>query len=218
MKTRELALVAALVTATGLPAAPTPPPTGGAPLTATITIRADAPGLPISPVLYGIFFEDINYSADGGLYAEMVQNRSFEYYPLKTVRTDAERALEMKPLFGWETVERAGLKAKADPAILSPLHRANPTYLVLTLSGQSGESGIANRGYAGGMPVTGGARYDFSLYARRLQGEPGPIAVALEAPDGAVLARVELSAAGAEWSKEETSFTVARTEIGRAHV
>src|SRR5215469_11446787 len=46
--------------------------------TATLTVAADKPGHPISPTLYGIFFEDINCSADGGLYAEMVRNRNFE--------------------------------------------------------------------------------------------------------------------------------------------
>src|SRR5215211_3087259 len=45
---------------------------------ATITIHADQPGQAVSPLLYGIFFEEINRAGDGGLYAEMVQNRSFE--------------------------------------------------------------------------------------------------------------------------------------------
>jgi alpha-L-arabinofuranosidase len=62
------------------------------------------------------------------------------------------------------------------------------------------------------MPVTAGASYDFSVYARQLQGEPGPLTVALEAPDGAVLARAGLPAAGAEWSKREVSLTVTRSE------
>ena len=49
---------------------------GAAP--ATLTVAVDKPGHAISPLLYGIFFEDINCSADGGIYAEMVRNRSFE--------------------------------------------------------------------------------------------------------------------------------------------
>ena len=189
-------------------------PAEAAPVPATLTIQADAPGVPLSPVLYGIFFEDINYAADGGLYAEMVQNRSFEYYPLRTPRTDAERAATLAPLYAWEAVERRGLKAKLETAILQPLHRHNPNYAVLTLSGaaQGGEAGLANRGYDGGMPVQGGARYDFSLYARAVQGNPGPLAVALEAPDGTVLARAELAAAGPAWAKQEVALTVARTE------
>src|SRR5512145_2815638 len=45
----------------------------------TITVQVSAPGKPISPDLFGVFFEDLNYAADGGLYAELLQNRSFEY-------------------------------------------------------------------------------------------------------------------------------------------
>lgn len=179
--------------------------------TATITVRTAEAGLPISPVLYGVFFEDINYAADGGLYAEMVQNRSFEYYPLKT-RHSPELAASFNPLFAWETVERAGRKAKLEAAILQPLHRQNPTYAVVTLTGSTGEAGIVNKGYGGGMPVRGGAQYDFSLYVRRMQGEPGALTVALEAPDGSVLGRATLATAGPEWVKQEASLTVARDE------
>lgn len=50
--------------------------------TFTAAIAANEKGKPISPRLFGIFFEDLNYAADGGLYAEMVQNGSFEYSPL----------------------------------------------------------------------------------------------------------------------------------------
>ena len=57
-------------------AAPQPP---AVPMSATVTLEAGQAAKPISPDLVGIFFEDINYSADGGLYAELVQNRSFEY-------------------------------------------------------------------------------------------------------------------------------------------
>ena len=44
-----------------------------------LTVQVDKPGAPIQPTMYGLFFEDINYAADGGLYAEMVKNRSFEF-------------------------------------------------------------------------------------------------------------------------------------------
>jgi alpha-L-arabinofuranosidase len=194
----------------GLTAAPE-----GGPMAATITVEATAPGLPVSPVLYGIFFEDINYAADGGLYAEMVQNRSFEYYPLKAVRFDLERALEMTPLFAWATVERGGRKAKAEAAILEPLHPQNPNYLVLTLSGAGGPegaSGIANQGYDGGMPLQAGATYDFSVHGRTLQGEPGPLTVTLESADGAVLGRAELAAFGRDWTKRTAVLTASRSE------
>ena len=69
---------------------------------ATITVQAGGPGKKISPDLLGIFFEDINYAADGGLYAELVQNHSFEYSP-------ADRR-EWNSLTNRELVERGGGK------------------------------------------------------------------------------------------------------------
>ena len=74
MKTHcfSLGLALVIITGVGLAAPAASPPT------ATITVRAGEPGLPISPVLYGVFFEDINCSADGGIYAELIRNRSFE--------------------------------------------------------------------------------------------------------------------------------------------
>ncbi len=66
----------------------------------TITIQASGPGKPISPDLFGIFFEDLNYAADGGLYAELIQNRSFEYSPTEQPAWN--------PLSFWELQKRGG--------------------------------------------------------------------------------------------------------------
>jgi hypothetical protein len=60
---------------------------------AEIIIRADGPGIPVSPALYGAFFEDINRAGDGGLYAEMLQNRSFEDYPSLLAWTPLENRI-----------------------------------------------------------------------------------------------------------------------------
>jgi alpha-L-arabinofuranosidase len=180
--------------------------------TATITVQAGQPGTPISPVLYGVFYEDINYAADGGLYAEMVQNRSFEYYPIKPSTRDVKELTDQQPLFAWSPVERGGLRAKLESAILAPLHPNNPTYLALTASGSTGEAGVANTGYDGGMPVKAGEIYDFSLYARSLGGETAPLTVALEAPDGTVLAFAEVPAPGATWAKQEATLNCTHDE------
>lgn len=177
---------------------------------AEVTVHLNRPGITISPVLYGVFYEDINYAADGGLYAELVQNRSFEYYPLIDARNP--RAADMRPLYAWQTVERGGMKVKADPAILEPLHPRNPTYAVLTLTGPAGEGGLANLGYEDGIPLRAGATYDVSLYARRTRGEDSPLRVALEAPDGTVLAQAGLRAPGRSWGRQDATLTVARAE------
>jgi alpha-N-arabinofuranosidase len=72
--------------------------------TASVTVQADQPRT-ISPDLFGIFFEDLNYAADGGLYAELIQNRSFEY--------QATEQPTWNNLTAWELVQRSGA---ADPA------------------------------------------------------------------------------------------------------
>jgi alpha-L-arabinofuranosidase len=200
------ALVLALRPAPAAAAAPTPPAHRIA-----ATVAAAHAGTPISPELYGVFFEDINYAADGGLYAELVQNRSFEYYPFKRHGNSKEIA-DLDPLHAWSPVERGGTRARLETAILQPLHRDNPTYLVLTLTGPTGTAGVANTGFDGGISVRTGATYDFSLYARRLQGGSGPLTVALEAPDGSRLAGATLPAPGPEWAHQETVLTVDRTE------
>jgi alpha-L-arabinofuranosidase len=166
-----------------------------------VTIHGDQPGKPVSPLLYGIFFEDINYAADGGLYAELVQNRSFEYYGPK-----------QPSLFAWETVERQGMTCKPKANIAQPMHVNNPTYVTLILTGTSGEAGLANLGYDGGLPLKQGATYDFSIHARRTKGEPAPLRVALEAPDGTVLGRAEVPAPGTAWKKLTATLTPTRDE------
>ena len=65
----------------------------------TLKVDASAPGKPISPDLIGVFFEDLNYAADGGLYAELIQNRSFEYSPTEQS--------SWNPLSFWDLQKRA---------------------------------------------------------------------------------------------------------------
>jgi hypothetical protein len=74
-----------------------------------VSIECDQPGVPLSPHLYGLFFEDINYAADGGLYAELVRNRSFEYHSLEKTH----RGTGYHPLYAWDKVERNGGRATA---------------------------------------------------------------------------------------------------------
>src|SRR6478672_10761657 len=88
----------------------------------SVTIHVDAghPGAEISPQMFGIFFEDINFGADGGLYPELVKNRSFEF---------------SEPLAGWHEVMRfsnKGLdvpKGELDIRTDDPLNQHNPHYL-----------------------------------------------------------------------------------------
>ena len=151
--------------------------------TATLTVTADKPGHAISPTLYGIFFEDINCSADGGLYAEMVRNRSFE-------DSDAPDH--------WQVFR--GQPGAIDLAVESshPVSPGNPHYLKVEVkSAAGGRVGIANSGFWG-MALTKGETYEVSFFARGEDGFAGPLTVSLENGDGRIYAEAKTTLAK-EW-------------------
>ena len=92
-----------------------------------MTVHVDQPGVKISPTLYGIFFEEINRAGEGGLYAEMLQNRSFE---------DDRGDRDQKPtkIPGWSLVESPGAKATISLDSSEPLNPHNPNSLRLEIS------------------------------------------------------------------------------------
>ena len=159
---------------------------------ATVTIQIGKDGKPISPDLFGIFFEDLNWAADGGLYAELVRNGSFEF--------SSEDAHGWNELTGWEFVERAGGKGSVMIQTDSPLNPSNPHYAVLGLQKNEGAAGLRNSGYDG-IVVKAGEKYNFSIFARQLAGPGGELAVRLEAPDGSLLAEAKLPAPASDWQK-----------------
>ena len=116
----------------------------------TITVRADKPGKPISRDLFGVFFEDLNYAADGGLYAELVQNRSFEYSPA------ARR--EWSGLTAWQPVRHGGGRGSVAVEEGTPLHVNNPHYAVLTVESAGAGVGLRNEGFDG-VAVKAGEEY-----------------------------------------------------------
>jgi len=163
-----------------------------------IEIQADQPGISISPQLYGIFFEDINYGADGGLYAELVQNRSFEFHGKDS-------------LFSWSKVEAAGGRVDWSVSDSSPLNPKNPHYLTLKVAQPAGGSGIANEGF-GGISVRAGEKYLFSTQLRVREGLRIPLMVRLEGVDGNVLGQAKLTATGAEWNQLTATLKSSRTD------
>ena len=112
----------------------------------------------ISELLYGIFFEDINFAADGGVYAEKVVNRSFEYGELAS---DDE-------LHGWSQVGTVDYSVAVGDAE-NGLNANNTNYLVINnTSGALG--GVQNKGFLEGMAIEKDVAYDFSVYAKALDG------------------------------------------------
>ncbi len=108
-------------------------------------------GVDVNPDMIGLFFEDINYGADGGLYAELLENRSFDFFP--TMEFD-----DISPLEAWESVNGAQFTSETE----KPMNDINPQYA--HIKGEAG-SGIVNRAYEG-MFLEKGKKYDFSVYVR----------------------------------------------------
>ena len=134
----------------------------------------------ISDLLFGAFFEDINFAADGGLYAEMVVNRSFEYTYLA----------EGDELYRWSSVNGAGLKVDYLPN--HSLNENNPHYLILSNTAE-GTAGVENSGFLDGMSITEGETYNMSFYAKSKKGYEGNFYINL-AVNGTVVASSTVSA------------------------
>ena len=161
-----------------------------------MVIQADQIGAQIQPTMYGLFFEDINYGADGGLYAELVKNRSFEF---------------PQNLMGWITF--GNVKLMDD----GPFER-NPHYVRLGNSGHGHKhTGLENEGFFG-IGVKEGAEYRFSVWAR---GEKQRIRVELiknnTMAENQVFAARDLEIDSKEWKKYEITLRSPLTEP-KAHL
>ena len=152
-----------------------------------LNIDADDEIKDISDLLFGIFFEDINFAADGGLYAEKVANRSFEFTQLA----------EGDELYGYSSVNGAGLNVQKDSN--DGLNKNNKNYLVVT-NEKDELAGVANRGYLDGISVEENAVYNFSVYAKSLNGYAGKIIARIVCGDE-ILAENSIPSINSEWSK-----------------
>ena len=148
-------------------------------------LRVDRPGAEIQPTMYGIFIEDINFAADGGLYAELVKNRSFEF---------------PDHLQGWKAAGRFELMDDG------PFDR-NPHYLRLVWPGHPHKhTALENDGFFG-IGVKAGADYRFSVWARVPDGRPGSLEVQLmdrsSMAEDQAFASARITVDSPEWKKYE---------------
>jgi len=177
----------------------------------TVTVDLNA-GKPISPNLVGIFFEDLNYAADGGLYAELVQNRSFEY--------QATEQPTWGPLTGWEFVQRGGGAGDLWVDSSCPIHPNNPHCALIRIRNAGEGVGLSNAGFDG-IPVKAGEKYEFSVFARMLNvggrrdNKPAgklPLTVRLETKDDVVLGEASVEASDpAEWKQLTANIIASQT-------
>lgn len=163
-----------------------------------ITVDPTAKGAKIDDTMYGVFFEDINRAADGGLYAELVQNRSFEY---STADNNS-----YTPLTSW-AVDGSAQVVNDD----GRLNARNRNYLSLGAG-----SAVTNAGYNTGIHVEEGKKYDFSVWARAESGTT--LTVTLKDADGTLASARQVAVKGG-WAKYTATFTATRTSsVGRLGV
>ena len=174
-----------------------------------------AGGKAISDELIGIFFEDISSAADGGLYAELIQNGSFEFNLAERDGWGAGTA--------WQTIRPGHSLGYSEVRMDAPIHPNNPTYMRLNIErtkefydykGWKG-FGLQNQGFDG-ISVKAGAKYDFSVFLRHVKGEAKQVRIALVEPQGwgkdpKLLAETTITADANTWKKYEATLTASET-------
>jgi len=162
-------------------------------------VKANKQGAPIQPTMYGIFFEDINFGADGGLYAELVKNRSFEF---------------PQTFMGWNTF--GNVQVRED----GPFDK-NPHYVRLGNPGHAHKhTGIENEGFFG-IGVEKDHEYRFTVWARTVDSDKSKIRVELTDPDTMgdkqAICKQDLEITGKEWKKYTVTLKPGKTEA-KAHL
>ena len=133
----------------------------------------------VNPAMYGIFFEDINFGADGGLYAELVKNRSFEF---------------PQPFVGWTPFGNVTVRDD------KPCFDRNPHYVRIVNDGGLLRAGLDNEGFRG-IGLRQGDEYRFSVYASTPEPVPMKLSVELVKSDGSNPLKQELEIKGSDWQK-----------------
>ncbi|WP_205510518.1 alpha-L-arabinofuranosidase C-terminal domain-containing protein [Longitalea arenae] len=172
------------------------------------TARKVKPKLPagskaISPHLFGIFFEDINYAADGGLYAELIQNRSFEY--------TASDNREWHPLTAWRYTTEGFGYGTISVETNAPIHANNPHYAVLNVEDEGREGvGLTNTGFDG-IAIKAGEQYDLSVFLKQLSDNAIPVTVYLKSRKGKLSNEAAFSTQSKDWKKYTATITATET-------
>jgi alpha-L-arabinofuranosidase len=159
---------------------------------AEITVRVNDPGIAVPCTMHGLFFEDINYGADGGLYAEMIQNRSFE---------------DREHLYAWSEAAREGARGRFSTESEEPLNVNTTHFLRLYVMDPGTQGyGMANSGFDG-LVLSKGGRYFFSIHAHRRAGDEAALRILLEDGQSHVLASAEITNVAPAWKKFEATMT-----------
>ncbi len=163
-----------------------------------ITVKANQPIAEVQPTMWGIFFEDINMGADGGIYAELIKNRSFEFY---------------KPLMGWKVEQKKFNEGAVLVLNREGNNKVNPRFVRITANNSSkGSLGLTNEGFRG-MGIKKDLRYDFSvMYRQSATGIKMRIELVNEKNEIIGTAVLIPSSSGKDWKKQTVSFQSTATE------
>jgi alpha-L-arabinofuranosidase len=185
---------------------------------AKVSIYPDRKLFPVSPSLYGLFFEEISNAGDGGIYAELIRNRSFEDMVIPerchvedcNLHTPAGWIAPFDnsdPIPSWK-LEMATEECKAEMTLdeEQPLNDTNPISLRVDVQQTSGQRvSVCNTGYWG-IPVKKGAKYDLSFYAKKNEEFSGNLEIALEDKSGTIHAVHSVIITSAQWQKYELTL------------
>ena len=168
-----------------------------------LVVAADKILAPISPTMWGVFFEDINFGADGGLYAELIKNRSFEF-PM--------------PMMGWRESRTNYQKGRILIINKSDDESINSRFARITINNAAGDYSLSNEGFRG-IGVHKGKQYDFSMLARVPQSGTIKLVVQLVSHAGTIVASTRLENLSGEWKKyTATLLTTDSIQRGRLNV
>ena len=165
--------------------------------------NASKGGKAISSDLFGIFFEDLSYAADGGLYAELIQNRSFEYNPADKKGWDA--------LTSWDYTTEGYGYGDISVETKYPISEQNPHYVVLNVDVPGQGVGLTNYGFDG-IAVKEGGQYNFSVFLKQFSDASIPVQVRLQSKAGVVYSQAILHTDSKDWKQYSVPFTATQTD------
>jgi alpha-N-arabinofuranosidase len=165
-----------------------------------ITVTVDKPVSSIPSTMWGIFFEDINFAADGGLYAELVKNRSFEF---------------ASPMMGWKDLNSSRYSLNDTSGAALVINRgvdagANPRFARITVKGDHGY-GLSNEGFRD-MGIKKDMTYNLSMMASQQNGSAVKIRVQLIGANEKIIGETTLAPEGATWKKYTARFKATETD------
>lgn len=161
-----------------------------------LVVKPDSSIAVIQPTMWGLFYEDINFAGDGGLYAELIKNRSFEFY---------------KPLMGWEI---EGVSFETATVLVQNRMEGesqNPRYLEVKIKSPMASVALKNNGFRG-MGLKSGLDYNFSVLARQAGGETISLRLELLNGQGDVIGSGSVTPSGKDWKTYHSTLKSSQTD------